>query len=118
MICGHRFGAIEALENCSAGREEIDREQRRKTLRAENEHAIATCVNLIPQDDKHVVRQSRELIPLLQLWYCNSCEGLCQALHNKIRVQNLIRSKQRKGVIEEASEKCFTKAQLCDKIYL
>ena len=30
---------VEALENRSAGREEIDREQRRKTPRAENEHA-------------------------------------------------------------------------------
>ena len=37
-------------------------------------------VKLIPRDDNHVVRHSRGwLILFLQVLYCNSCEGLCQA---------------------------------------
>ena len=32
MICGHHFGVVEALENCSTGREEMNRDQRRNTL--------------------------------------------------------------------------------------
>ena len=58
------FQAVNTLENDSAGREKCI-ESREET------HQSIYVVNLTPRDDKHVVRQSRELIPLLQVLYCN-----------------------------------------------
>ena len=46
--------------------------EKRKTENREETHQLLYVVNFAIRDDNHVVRQSRELISLLQLWYCNS----------------------------------------------
>ena len=72
------FGVAEALENRSAGREEIDRKQRRN---APTTHVVS----LIERDDKHVVRQLKQPRAencsefLLQVLYCNLEKRDCQA---------------------------------------
>ena len=69
---------VEALENRSVGRKEMDRDQRGKTLKAEKEHRPPYVVKLLPRDDKHVVRiieqqraENRSVFLLLQVLYCN-----------------------------------------------
>ena len=64
IVMWSSFRAVEALENRSDDREEIHREQGKM-------HQPPHVVNHLKIDDNYVVRQSRELIPLLQVLYCN-----------------------------------------------
>ena len=79
------FQTVDALEKHSAGRKEMDRDQRGKTLRAEKEHRPPYVVKLLPRDDKHVVTTIRQPLAenaflLPQVLYCNLESHLCQVL--------------------------------------
>ena len=117
---------VEALENCSVGRKEMDRDWGRKIPRAEKKH---TNCYMWSSSNKEMItmwsgRAENTFFLLPQVLYCNLENHICQVLSTnclllvgrtrrasrnipqavckspwkyKIKTQNLIRSKQRKS---------------------